>query len=260
MAGVPKVERETVWNLVIGKSQVSLAVEDKRKLLIEWWRKDPWNYLTGEDLEEREIMPGSKVYGRELIWTSAENDPKAPLKPFPRKEYLRRYVRCLHCEKEVLVDKARQMYCTTCTLLYIMWDCQFGFNRRWVWTKNTQTESEHHLRDKVRKVYERLPQWVKHELPMKPEPMSEIYFPKTNSYIIAGAENVADREARGGTATGFGIDEAVLLNNFAATWAAAAPMTSKLFAMTTPRLNGVSAAAFYEMLEHKEARFLEAQG
>jgi len=254
-----ETESTSVWSLLAVGNRPDHGVEVKRLELLKWWGQDPLNFILGEDLEEREIVPGSGIFSRKLIWTSDEKDDQAPLKPFPEWEYIQRYITVLHHEREVVSDKARQMFMTTATLQYILWNCLFKFNRRWIWTKTTEDESIAHLQSKVRAVHARLPQWVKEALPISEAPQDTVTCLKTNSVIIAGAENVAIRAARGGTATGFGLDEGAFMDQFQTAWAAAAPMCGKIFALTTPNIGTRGATAYYALLERESQRYVGDQ-
>lgn len=250
-----KRQATSVWDLSVGRHDLPSAGRAKgRKALLDWWGQSPLNFILGEDDEEREIVSGSGIYSKKLIWTSDEKDDNAPLKPFPEWEYVQRYITVLHEEDEVLSDKARQMFMTTSTLAYIMWNCMFRLHRRWIWTKTTEEESIAHLDFKIRKVHERLPRWVREALPID-GPMGRVDFPKTSSSIIAGTENVAMRAARGGTATGFGLDEGAFMDQFQQAWAAAAPMAKKLIGLTTPNIGTRGALAYYQMLERDAPRY-----
>lgn len=156
-------EATSAWDLIAKGSHPDVSKTAARLELLKFWALDPLNFILGEDTEEREITPGSGIYSRKLIWTSDEKDDAAPLKPFPDWEYIQRYITILHLEREVVSDKARQMFMTTATLLYILWNCLFKFNRRWIWTKTTEDESIAHLQSKVRAVHARLPAWVKED-------------------------------------------------------------------------------------------------
>lgn len=249
----------SVWDLLATSNRPDAGKADERKALLKYWGEGPLNFILGEDLDEREVVPGSGIYSRKLIWTSDEKDDQAPLKPFPEWEYIQRYITVLHEEREVVSDKARQMFMTTATLLYILWNCLFKFNRRWIWTKTTEDESIAHLQSKVRAVHARLPQWVKEALPISEAPQDTVLCLKTNSVIIAGAENVAIRAARGGTATGFGLDEGAFMDQFQVAWAAAAPMCGKIFALTTPNIGTRGATAYYALLERDSQRYVGDQ-
>lgn len=251
-------EKTSVWNVAIRRTKHNGDLEKQRDALIEHWGKHPHNWLAGEDLEEREVIPG--VRSKRLIWTTLEasDDSKgeASLLPFPvDKEYVMRYVDILYRESEVLSDKARQMYVTTSTLQVIHWFNLFKHNRRWIWTKQNATESVGQLQDKVVKVHERLPQWVKDRLPIGGT-QDVVKYPKTNSSLIAGAENVAIAAARGGSATGVGFDEGAFMDQFKQAWAAAAPMCGKIYGLTTPNIGTVSAKTYFDMLEKEDKRFV----
>lgn len=252
-AGRPKDRKLSgIFGIALGDSVKHRGddLEAKRAALLVHWSKHPWNWLLGEDLVEREVSIG--IRSRKLIWTTDERDDEHPIKPFPRREYLRRFVHILHTENEVLLDKARQMMATTLTLLYIDWTCRFRPARRWIISKNKEQEAYDLLRDKIRAVHYRLPTWVQDRLPVLPEPQGKVIYDGTGSYILGAPENVADSEARGGTATGFLIDEAARQRSFSSIWSAAAPMSQKLFAITTAKLGGSGAIAFLKMLERDQ--------
>lgn len=247
-------EGQGIWDLTLGSTAPDTKRDAARAKLLKHWGEHPLNFILGEDLETREIVPGSGIYSKKLIWTSDEKDDMAPLKPFPDWEYVQRYIEVLHREREIVTDKARQMYITTATLQYLNWNCLFKFNRRWIWTKTTEDESIAHLQSKVRAVHARLPKWVQEALPIE-GPQDTIIYVKTASSILAGAENVAIRAARGGTATGFGLDEGAFMDQFQTAWAAAAPMCGKIIALTTPNIGTRGAAAYYNLLEHDSKRY-----
>lgn len=248
-----------VWGLGIGSAgQVSISEEQTRKRLIQYWSEHPNNFIFGEDYKEREIVTGMGIFSRKLIWTADEDDESAPLKPFLDEEYVRRSITILHEEEEVITDKARQMYMTTLFLAYIMWNCMFKFYRRWIWTKQKEEESVGQLNAKVVQVHSRLPQWVREARPLEGT-QTELIFSKTNSTIIAGNEAVARGAARGGTATGFGLDEGAFIPMFKEAWAAAAPMARKLFALTTPNIGTPSARTYLEMLERGQKQVVGSE-
>lgn len=250
--GRPK-EESSVWGMAFGESQKHerLDLQKRRDALMRHWAEHPWHWLLGEDTDEREVAPG--IFTRQIIWTTDERDDVRPIKPFPRREYLRRFVNILHTENEVLLDKARQMMATTLTLLYIDWTCRFRPARRWIISKNKESEAYDLLRDKIRAVHYRLPRWLQGRQPVSAEPASKVIYEQTGSYVLGAPENVADSEARGGTATGFLVDEAARQRMFGHIWAAAAPMSSKLFAITTAKLGGTGAKAFLDLLERPDA-------
>ena len=244
---------ENLWEDVVGggtRARDARSIQIERERLLQLWASDPWAWLCGEDLEEREVVPGTKT--RRLIWTTDEKDDHEPVKPWPEYEYLRRWIAVLDTDKEVLLDKCRQMLASTSTLLYMDWTCRFRPGRRWLLSKSTEEEACEMMRDKIRAVHSRLPSWVQQALPQSDTPLNRIDY-GTGSYIKAVAENAAIRDARGGTATGVLIDEAAYQESFKQLWAAAAPMTSKLFAITTAKLGGLGAIEFYRQLEREIA-------
>ena len=147
----------------------------------------------------------------------------------------------------VLLDKCRQMMASWTTLLYIDWECRFRLARRWLVSKVTEDDAVEILTDKVRFSHSMLPTWVRTEIPVISSPQVQNTYPKTGSYIMAVAENTADRECRGGTASGILIDEAARQRYFSSVIAAAQPMASRIIGITTADIGNVGART-YKML------------
>lgn len=189
-----------------------------------------------------------------MIWTKDERDSKRPLKPFPAElEYLRVYVEVMHNEDLLFVDKSRQMYISTCTLLYVMWQCMFLPFRRWVLSKATEDEAKLLLRDKVRLPYTMLPQFLQKWSPLAPRPDIRAIFKGTQSDILAAAENVAQRELRGVTCSGAVIDEAARQATLEAILAAALVNTEKVFVISTAEIGNDGAVCMREYLDDPDA-------
>lgn len=215
---------------------------DRKKLVAEW-AKHPWNYFTGKDVD-----------GRPILWTKDESDSSHPVKPFPEYlEYLKEYSNVLLREPKVFTDKSRQMMATTLTVLFADWDCRFHYGRRWLLSKSTEDEAKEILRDKVRFPFEQMPEWLQKALPSKRKPEIRVEYPVTSAYILAVAQNVADREARGGTASGVIIDEAALQYLFPDILAAVMPMTSRIFALSTPQVGNLGAECFKDYIAKDHA-------
>jgi hypothetical protein len=237
-----------VFASVFGLRQTeSDNLAEQRKALLRHWSLHPWNWLTGEDLVEREIVPG--LWSKKLIWTTDEKDDAAPIKPFPNYEYLYRWIHTLHTEKEILANKPRQMIFTTSTLLYGDYMCLFRPARNVLLSKQTRDLAEQLLLEKVRNVHARLPEWVQAELPITESPANKIRYPRTRSTFRAVAQNAAERDARGGTATMVIIDEAAAQDAFQDIWSASTPMCDKVVGITTAQFGTRGGKAFVDMLD-----------
>lgn len=224
-------------------AQPQAGAEQAQDDLIAFWSAHPWNYLTGRDTD-----------GTPVVWTKDEGDRAQPVKPFPLdKPYLRRYLDLLMEDRPdsriILVDKPRQMMFSTVTLLFAHWDCLFHPARRWLLSKTTEDEASEMLSDKIRYPHSRAPEWVRARLPLRDQPRGRAIYPKTGSYILAVAENVAEREARGGTASGVIVDEAARQATFESILAAVAPMASRVIAITTADIGTPGATAFRRLLD-----------
>jgi len=215
-------------------SELTPELVAERARLILFWSEHPWNWLTGQD-----------TTGKPIIWTKDESADD-PLRPFPTdKEYLNWYIDLLFYGKEfplIFVDKCRQMMLTWATLLYVDWECRFRKGRRWLLSKSTESEAKELLRDKLKWVQIRLPEWVQDAIPAEFKPQERANYPLSHSYILAVAENVADREARGGTASGVVVDECARQHGFGDIVGAAMPMATRLVAITTAELGNPGAA------------------
>lgn len=248
--------RLDVFDHVFGVDRVD---EDDRRskaraALITHWSKHPWNWLMGEDLEEREVAPG--LWTKRIIWTTDERDQVHPIKAFPNYEYLYRWICLLHDAniKELLANKPRQMIFTTATMLWADWVAIFFPSRSILLSKNTQELAEKLLKEKVRDVHARLPDWVQRALPMSEAPQNHADYLRSKSRYYAVPQNVAHRHGVGGTASAVIIDEAGLQELFQKIWAKAAPMASKLVGITTAQFGNQGAADFLTMMEGERSR------
>jgi len=237
-------ERNRLWEMIaqaggVDEHEDRVRILRQRQELLEHWTEHPWNYLTGKDTD-----------GRPMIWTKDEGDLLHPVKPFPAHlDYLRLYLDILMHENVVLVDKARQMMVTWVTLLYADWECRFHVARRCLLSKSTEDEAKEILRDKVRFSHHKLPDWFKKTSPLRDRPEIRCSYPKTGSYILAVAENVAEREARGGTASIVIVDEAARQREFESIMAASLPMATKIIAMTTAEVGNPGGKHFKTLID-----------
>lgn len=217
------MKRYNTWADLIAQGQGGLPDEYLR--LDEEMAKDPWKFVTAVD-------PLTK---RSLIWTRDESHPDG-FRPFPKKRYLERFYEVMHNEQWVFVEKSRQMIVSTACCLYICWDCIYHNARRWLVSRSKEEDAIELLRDKIRAPWGQMPEWYQQLHPLSQAPLKMIRVTPTESYIQAVTENVANRTARGGTATGLLLDEAAFQDAAREIYTAAAPMAQKIFVVTTPSL------------------------
>jgi hypothetical protein len=233
-------------NLVTGTGTKENEINEQRRALLAHWRQHPWNWLTGRDTD-----------GRPIIWTKDERDDKNPLKPFPaEKEYLRAYVNALFDDANRLlaVDKCRQMYVSTATLLVMDWWCRFRAHRSMVVSKLTEEQATKLINDKVRTTHTGLPKWVQAVLPQDDAPMRVIHYPKNTvgggaSQIEAVAQNAATGAVRGGTITIILIDEAAFQDETDEIIDSAMPAATRVWAVSSPYLGTRGGVTFKELLD-----------
>lgn len=188
----------------------SRELAEEREDLLAKWSLDPWDWLTGVDTT---YLGDDWPKGKPIIWTQDEGDKSHPLKPWPgegvKGKYLHYYIDDIwfSTESVIWVDKPRQIMATWGALLVMDWDCRFHMARRVLLSKSTEDEAAELLRDKPRFVHRLLPEWIRQRMPMTDKPAVLATYPETNSRFMAVAENVADRDARGGTTSTMLIDE-----------------------------------------------------
>lgn len=236
------------------KSREERQIAEVRAALLDLWR-DPVAWLNGIDPTTTEMVVDGKTLhfpaGRPLIWTADEKDKAAPIKPFPtisEKPYLYELAWELINNRIVMVDKARQMLITTLCLLLLDHRGKFETARRFLVSRTKEDDATELLRDKIRKVHKRLPQWVQDALPMSDTPATRIEYLGTGSYIRAVSQNVAFSEARGGTASGMLIDEAAFQDLLGEILAASLPMAGQVWMITTAYRGNRGAEEFYKRL------------
>lgn len=243
-----------------GGSGALREIESRRSGLLKSWTLDPWAFLTGKDLD-----------GRPIWWTKDEDDPERPTKPFPTDlEYLERLVQLLWAQgwpdhpynlnpaaygfergifnRPVFLEKARQMLITTTILGFGFWDCGLHEGRRWILSKSVEDDAEELLRDKIRFSARRMPGWLQSKIGCSAKPEGRADF-RNGSYLLAAGQNVADREARGSTASRVFVDEGAIQERLADILAAVLPMCPRVIAVTTPNLGNPGALVFQRYLE-----------
>lgn len=215
-------------------------LREEQTRLLKLWASHPWQWLQARDTD-----------GSPVIWTKDESDPENPIKPFPAENYLR-------CMTEELYDgannpllffnKPRQIMATWNSLLTVDWFCRFELSRLWLVSKSTEEEAKVMLHDKVQHVHQHLPTWVREALPLHARPAHRYRYPSSGSQLWAVAENAAEREFRGNTASGILIDEAAFQTHFREMVAAAIPMQGRIIALTTPNLGNDGATYCREIV------------
>jgi hypothetical protein len=224
---------------------IYISQQADRDRLTEFYLSDVWHFLTGRDVD-----------GRPIIWTVDEKDIKDPVKPFPTdKPYLRRWVSRVVSKEEdnkfLLCDKPRQMIITTATMLALRWWAAKEEGRKFLISKRVAKEAEKLLKQKVRDVQTRMPQWMQEDETwwISPKPLSAVKFENT-SEMEAVAQNVAAGAGRGSTATKVFVDEAAFQSMFGEIWAATQPMSGGLVGVSTPNNDGSQGAlAWNELLD-----------
>jgi len=211
---------------------------ERRQRSLERWAIHPWNWLTGTDPDT----------GRALILTKDESDIHAPLKPFPSYPHLRAIVETIMAKDMLFIEKPRQVMATWGAILTVDWFCRFRPSQLWLLSKSTQDEAKQIMRDKVQHVQTHLPKWVQEELPVRMKPADRFTYEVTVSQLMAVAENAAEREFRGNTASGILIDECAYQDSFREMVAAASPMSGRIIAMTTATLGSPGSQYSREIL------------
>jgi hypothetical protein len=206
--------------------------------LLKVWASHPWNFLTGKNLD-----------GAPIILTSDEIDDNAPVKPFPQWDYLKILSDIFYRQKDpILINKARQMMATTVAMLCAHWFCLFIDNRSAVVSKSTESEGKVLIRDKVRSVHARMPQWVREALPISDEPADRIDYTDTKSTMTGATQNVSTTQARGRTPSIIIVDEAAFQERFGDIYTAARPINCRLWCLTTANMGNPGAEVFERML------------
>ncbi len=238
------MDESAVWGrLISAKEDKTAAIEDERDRLWALWGAHPWNWLSAVDTTNRsDEWPD----GRPIYWTTDEMN-KA-IRPFPsEKAYLKEIVHWLWEERRAALRKNRQMTITTTVCGMIDYSCRFMPNSRWLLSKSTREEAVQIVREKIRVIHGRLPQWVQERSPQNPRPRHIVNYPGTGSAIYAVAENVAVREARGSTNTGVLVDEACFQDNAKEIVGAVGPATYYLWMLSTPYLGSPGGLYFKKM-------------
>lgn len=195
-----------------------------RQRLINRISVDPWAFVTATD----------PLTGIPLVWTRNEKNRAIGKDPFPAKDYLWWLFYWLRTEPVVIIPKSRQMIITTGMLVLTLWEVMFLPSWRAILSKVTEDDAEELIENKVRFTYRELPEWLRAARTLSPAPLGRATCAETGGYILAAAQNVADREARGGTANRLIIDEAAYQDQTRLIVEAGQPMTQHLNLVSSP--------------------------
>lgn len=234
--------REVLYDLRGGATDSQVA---SRLQLLETWRTDYWAYLTGRDLD-----------GTPIIRTVDELDEENPVKPFPGLFPDFAYLRPMADElfgpyRIVLIDKSRQVYATTLCCLLIDWFCTFKEEREVFVSRVKEASAVKLINDKIRTVHDHKPKWLQLACPITEEPMNIITYTSTGSTVTGVAQNFAETDARGPTASLTMVDEAAYQDYFPLIYRAILPMTGRLWGITTANI-GNPGAQLFKRLSHEQ--------
>lgn len=216
--------------------------------LIHHMSQHPWNFLSAQDPET----------GKAIIRT--KDEIAGAIRPYPLvKKYLRNLVDSLVQDSYdetgavdvLIIHKSRQMIVTTTCMLVCLWELLFRAAQRIILSKVTEDDAKEILRDKVRAPWANMPDWVRRELPLDLKPEGRATAGSTGSYLLCSAENAAERECRGGTASRLVVDEAAFQDRSRDIFEAGVPMARRITLITTP-LAGSPGGRFVKELVYDE--------
>jgi hypothetical protein len=234
---------QSLWRDVIAESIGTDDKEIQRRLtLVEKWRAHYWAFLTGKDLD-----------GKPIIWTVDELDEQQAWKPFPGTKPEWGYLKHVADElmgpyRIVLIDKTRQVYATTLACQLIRW-YNWRHDEREVFFSRVKEDSAVKLiNDKIRKPHSRMPQWVQRIMPISTEPQNVITWLNNGSTITGVAQNFAEADARGPTASLVVVDEAAYQPYFKEIYRAILPMSGRLWGITTANVGNRGAQVYRDLI------------
>ncbi|HEY5988002.1 MAG TPA: hypothetical protein VIV12_16760, partial [Streptosporangiaceae bacterium] len=212
---------------------------DERMRLLDKWRADPWEYLTGRDTD-----------GRPILWTADKRDDLVPVKPFPAdKAYLKYLTRELWGVNRIFAcDKCRQMIVTTTCCCNLDWYASFTLERDIFVSRVTEESAAKMINDMIRDVHYRKPKWLQEACPISEGPYKKITYLDTGSTITAVSQTFADSAGRGPTASLVFIDEAAFQENFRAIYRAVQAYQTRVWAVSTANIGNDGAACFKELI------------
>jgi hypothetical protein len=249
--------------LLLADRKVEGELVEKRQALLQHWAKNHWNWLAGHDLWDEEVDedrwgkdPETGLYlGRPLLWTTDGMDEENPIKPFPKKEYLKLTADVLMdpAKRFVLIDKSRQMFLSHLYLLLMDYVGKFRPYQKMLLSRTKEDGAIELMNDKIRATHKRLPAWVQEALPHLKSPANRIDY-ATGSSLLGVAQNVANSEARGNTAAIVAVDEACYQDMLGEIIAAARPMARRIWLVSTPYLGGPGGVVFKKIKDEQQRR------
>ena len=253
-----KARRKRLWReyLFDTRGTEAESKQEQRLALMEIWSRNNWAYLTGRDLPDPERDPDWVASGgRPIYWTVDERDDANPIKPFPYIVEPENFLYLKHTLTEmwgpwriVLLDKARQVYATTLACGAIDWYGSFHDEREIFVSRVKEESAIKMINDRIRTPHSRKPRWLQDLIEMSQVPMNVITYGRTGSTVTGVAQNFAEADARGPTASLIMVDEAAYQSYFPQIYQAVLPMTSRLWAITTANIGNPGAALFRDLI------------
>lgn len=136
-------------------------------------------------------------------WQSKGKD--SPYQRIPEKEYIRDLCDVFQTEQLIAIEKTRQMMASWIFCGLALWDTMFKEGRRTFIMSKKEKDADA-LIQRIKGIYERLPQTVKDKYPRDPEKYLELRWSKKGS-VIAGLAQGPD-QIRSFTSTLVIMDEA----------------------------------------------------
>ena len=250
--------RRRLGDRLAGRNADPDALTQEQQDKIALWTEYPWKFLTGTDVRASATL--DFPHGRPIYWTKDEREKK--MRPFPAAGYLREFLEHIHhprigperfssheCEVHAAV-KSRQMIISTMLLGYFTQQCGLNSGRLSLISKVRREDAETLIEDKMRAPERGMPDWLRRHLGMSSTPRNIVRF-RSGSRVVGVGENVADRDAVGNTASDILVDEASRFDDLVNLLAAAKPMASRIFLISTPKL-GPPGSGADEFRQHVE--------
>lgn len=195
------------------------TVELSKILHLKLWKSHPEHFLFGKD----------PVSGRPIVYTIDQNDPSNPVKPLPTLIHLRATLSMIQRAPSpiLVIAKSRQVMITWFIVAYHLWRALFLPEQRIFFISKNETSATE-LVDRVKKIYLRLPEWIREAFPTSkpikdlPAKRFELAHGSRIEALPRGAEQIRQH-----TATGIFIDEAAFVPDLEETVAASLPAIAR---------------------------------
>lgn len=125
------------------------------------------------------------------VQTLDEHDSNSPIKSLPKKEYLKELSNLFLIERLLLIEKSRQMLVTWMGMAYCLWLAMFHQGKR-IFVQSKKEQDANNLIDRIKFIYEHLPDWFKEKYKANPFSYLKLEFGKWNS-IIQGIPQGAEQ-------------------------------------------------------------------